>query len=172
MYMKAYLNGRIIPVNQLKINVADRGFLYGDGVFESLRTFGRRPFLQEEHLRRLLSAAKFLSIKTPALPALKPAVSRVIAANRFREYYIKLILTRGEAAGHGLDPGNCRGKPNLIVLAEELREPDPGLYRRGWSATISSLLRANLPTARVKSLCYLDNILAKAEATKAKANEA
>jgi len=170
---KIYLNGKIVSIENAKISVLDRGLLYGDGVFESLRTYYRRPFLLDEHLKRLLAGARFLKIRAPySLTQLKLAVFKTIAANQFREYYIKIILTRGETRGHGLDPSNISGKPNLIILVEELKEYPKTLYAKGWKAIISSIRRTEIPTSRIKSLCYLDNILAKMEAKKQGADEA
>lgn len=160
-------------MNKTKISVLDRGFLYGDGVFESLRTYHRRPFLLEEHLKRLLSGAKSIRMRVPySIAQLKRAVLKTIAANNFKEYYIKIILTRGEAKGHGLDFSNSAGKPSLIILAEELKEYPKTLCTNGWKAIISSVRRADVPTSRIKSLCYLDNALAKEEARRAGADEA
>jgi len=171
--LKIYLNGKIVPINDTKISVLDRGFLYGDGVFESLRTYHHQPFLLEEHLKRLLAGARFLKIRAPSsLSQLKTAVFKTLAANKYKEYYIKVILTRGETRGHGLDPSNVSGKPNLIILVEELKEYPKTLYVRGWKAIISNIRRTEVPTSRIKSLCYIDNILAKAEAKKQGADEA
>lgn len=171
--VKAYLNGKIIPLEEAKISILDRGLLYGDGVFESLRTYNRHPFLLEEHLKRLLAGAKQLKIKAPySLSQLKLEVLKTIAANRFKECYVKIILTRGEAKGHGLDFSNSAGKPTVIVLAEELKEYPKSLFVNGWKAIISTVRRAEVPTSRIKSLCYLDNALAKEEARQAGADEA
>ena len=171
--MKVYLNGKIISSEEAKISVLDRGFLYGDGVFESLRTYRRQPFLLEEHLKRLLAGARFLKIRAPySLAQLKTAVFKTLAANKYQEYYIKVILTRGETRGHGLDPSNVSGKPNLIILVEEFKEYPKTLYIKGWKAIISSIRRTEVPTSRIKSLCYVDNVLAKAEAKKQGADEA
>lgn len=157
----------------MKISVMDRGLLYGDGVFESLRTYRRRPFLLDEHLKRLLKEVKQLKIRLPySLGKLKLMVLKTIAANKFKEYYIKMIVTRGEALGHGLDFSNSAGKPNVIVLAEELKEYPKSIFTQGWMAVISSVRRADVPTSRIKSLCYLDNAIAKTEARKAGADEA
>lgn len=171
--MKVYFNGKIIPVEQAKISVLDRGFLYGDGVFESLRTYNRQPFLLDEHLKRLLAGAKLLKFRALySLSQLKTAVFKTLTANKYKEYYIKVILTRGETRGHGLDPSNVSGKPNLIILVEELKAYPKTLYVRGWKAIISRIRRTEVPTSRIKSLCYVDNILAKAEAKKQGADEA
>lgn len=160
-------------MNKAKVSVLDRGFLYGDGVFESLRTYERRPFLLEEHLKRLSADARQLKIHVPCSPAqLKAAVLKAIAAHKFKECYIKIILTRGKAKGHGLDFSNSTGKPNLIILVEEQKESPKTLFANGWKAIISTIRRTDVPTSRIKSLCYLDNAIAKAEARKAGADEA
>ncbi len=157
----------------MKISVMDRGFLYGDGVFESLRTYRRRPFLLEEHLKRLLREAKQLKIRLPFSPSrLKLMVLKAVARSEFKECYIKIIVTRGEARGHGLDFSNSIGKPSVIVLVEELKEYPKSIFVDGWKAIISSVRRADVPSSRIKSLCYLDNAIAKTEARKAGADEA
>jgi branched-chain amino acid aminotransferase len=170
---KIFLNGRIVPLEQAKISVLDRGFLYGDGVFESLRTYGRRPFLLNEHLKRLLFDAQQLKIKVPySLSQLKTAVLKTVSANNFKEHYIKIIISRGAAKGHGLDPSNAAGKPTVIVLCEELKPYPRSLYEKGWRVIISKTPRASVPTSKIKSLCYVDNMLAMMEAKQAGADEA
>ena len=171
--MKVFFNDRIIPLEKARLSVLDRGFLYGDGVFESFRTYNRKPFLLAAHLKRLLAGAKFLKIRGPFSSArLDAAIDRTIAANPFKECYIKVIITRGQAVGHGLDISNACGKPTLLILVEEFAAPPKELYHNGWSVIIPSIRRADQPTSRIKSLCYLDNLLAKAEAKKKGANEA
>lgn len=168
-----YLNGKLLPLTDARLSVTDRGLFYGDGIFESLRTYGGRPFLLEEHLKRLLHGLKFIRIK-PRLTAsqIKSAVLKTLAANKFQEAYIKIIVTRGEAKGHGLDPANAAGQPTIIILVEELQPYPKTLYEKGWSAIISSIIRPNVPTSKIKSLCYVDNMLAKLEAKKKGADEA
>jgi branched-chain amino acid aminotransferase len=171
--VKIYFNGKILPIEEARVPVLDRGLLYGDGLFESLRTYNRRPFLLEEHLKRLLAGARLLKIKLPcSLAQLKLAVLKTVASNPFREHYIKIIITRGEAKGHGLDFSNSTGKPTVIVFDEEMKEYPRNTFTRGWKAVISSVRRTEIPTSRIKSLCYLDNALAMAEARRAGANEA
>ena len=172
--MKVFLNGRILPIEAAQISILDRGLLYGDGVFESIRTYNRRPFLLDEHLKRLLSGVKLLRIPLPySLPRVRSAVLKTIAANpSFKECYIKIIVTRGEAKAHGLVFSNSTGKPNLIILVEELKEYPQSAFIQGWKAIISSIRKVDVPTARIKSLCYLDNAIAKEEARNAGANEA
>jgi len=170
---KVYLNGKILPAHKATISVFDRGLFYGDGVFESLRTYRGKPFLLEEHLKRLLLGLKFLKIRPPlSLPQFKIAVLRTLFANKFKESYIKIIVTRGETREHGLDPSFAAGKPNVIILVEPLKAYPKSILVTGWKAVISRIIRANTPSSRIKSLCYLDNILAKMEASRAGANEA
>jgi branched-chain amino acid aminotransferase len=169
---KVYLNGKLLPLSQAALPVMDRGFLYGDGVFESLRTYGRQPFLLEEHIKRLLSGARSIRLRPPlSAGQIRSAVLKTLAANNFKESYIKIILTRGVAKGHGLALNNTVGKPNFLILVEELKD-NQAAFIGGWKIIISSIKKAELPTARLKSLCYLDNALALAEAKKAGANEA
>jgi branched-chain amino acid aminotransferase len=170
---KIFINGKMKESRDAKISVFDRGFLYGDGVFESFRTYHRKPFLTEEHLKRLLAGAKTIRLPLPySLSKIKLLVSKIIATNRYPECYIKIILTRGEASGHGLNLCNVRGKPNLIILAEKFLPPPHSLFKRGWKVIISSVRKAETPTSRLKSLCYLDNAMARMGASQAGADEA
>lgn len=168
-----YLNGKLVPLKEAKVSVLDRGLQYGDGVFESLRTYNQKPFLLEQHLKRLLKGAKLLRIRPlPSLAQLKIAAFKTLAANNFKESYIKIIITRGEAKKHGLNSKNAAGKPNIIILVEEQKPYPKAIFSKGWKAIISSVVRPDVPTSRIKSLCYLDNILAKIEAQKSGADEA
>jgi branched-chain amino acid aminotransferase len=170
---KIYLNGKLVPAATARVSVFDRGFLYGDGIFESLRTFKRRPFLLDEHLKRLLLGAKLLKIcLPPSLTQLKTAVLKTIAANNFQECYLKVIVTRGGAKSHGLDPKNSTGRPTVLVLCEELKPYPELLYVKGWKVIISKIIRPSVPTSKIKSLCYADNMLALTAAKQAGADEA
>ena len=173
MKNKIYLNGQILPLEEAKISVLDRGLLYGDGVFESLRTYKGKPFLLEGHIKRLLKGLKALKIRAPlSAGQLKSAVLKTIAANKFKESYIKIIITRGSAKGHGLDPKNTAGKASLIIMAEEQKPYPKNTFISGWKAIVSSIIRPNVPTSHLKTLCYVNNLLAKAEAKKLGADEA
>lgn len=170
---KVYINGKIIDAEQANVSILDRGFLYGDGVFETLRTYNKRPFLLDQHIKRLLRSLKLIKIKAPLSAAqLKLAVLKTIGANNYTESYIKIIATRGQAKEHGLDPKKTSGKPTLIILVEEQKPFPPTLFTKGLKAIVSSVVRPEIPTSRVKSLCYLNNILAKLEAKRAGADEA
>ncbi len=155
------------------ISILDRGFLYGDGVFESFRTYNKKPFLLDAHIKRLFHGLKVIGIRPPfSLQQLKGVVAKTLKANNFPESYIKIIITRGKAKGHGLDIKNSAGKPTVIVWVEEQKPFPKTLYKKGWKAAISSIIRADVPTSKIKSLNYLDNILARAEAGRRGANEA
>jgi branched-chain amino acid aminotransferase len=170
---KAYINGKIVTLEKASLPVLDRGFLYGDGVFESLRTYDKKPFQLEGHLKRLISSAKLIRIrKLPTVAELKSAVLKTVAANNFPESYIKIIITRGDIKGHGLDPQNVASKPRIIVLVEPQSPLPKKIIEQGWKAIISSIVKPDVPTSRIKSLNYTNSILAKIEAKKYAANEA
>ncbi|MEA3493860.1 MAG: branched-chain-amino-acid transaminase [Candidatus Margulisiibacteriota bacterium] len=171
--MKIFIDGKIIPSEKATISVFDRGLFYGDGVFESLRTYNGKAFQLDEHLKRLVKGTKSLKIRLPySIKQLKQAVVKTIAANKFEESYIKIIVTRGKSMGHGLDPRNVEGKATLIIIVEKQKVFSQKIYSSGWKAIISSVKKANVPISKIKSLNYLDNILAKIEANKTGANEA
>ncbi len=171
--MKLFIDGKIVPQEKALISVFDRGFFYGDGVFESLRTYNGKPFLLDEHLKRLIKGAKTLKIRLPfSLKQLKQAVHKVLAVNKFEESYIKIIITRGRSKGHGLDPRKIAGKATLIIIVEKQKAFPQKIFTSGWKAIISSIKKTDVPSSKIKSLNYLDSILAKIEANKAGANEA
>ena len=171
--LKAYVNGKIVPLKEAGISVLDRGLLYGDGVFESLRTYNRKPFQLDQHLKRLLRGAKALSIRSlPSFVQLKIAALRTIKANKFQESYIKIIITRGQARKHGLSPKNIIGKPTIIIIVEEQKPYPKKIFTSGWKTIISSIVRPDVPASRIKSLNYVNSVLAMIEAKKAGANEA
>ena len=170
---KAFFNGKIIPLSEVSISVFDRGFLYGDGLFESLRTYNRRPFLLDQHIKRLYRGLKLTRIRPPmSAKQLKLAVLKTLATNNFKESYIKIIITRGTAIGHGLSQDKVKSKASLIILVEEQKDYAKQTFTKGWKAIISSIIRPEIPTSQIKSLCYLTNILAMMETKKRGANEA
>ena len=170
---KNYLNGKILPLQEAAILVLDRGLFYGDGIFESFRTYNGRPFQLEQHLKRLLRGAKTLYIRSlPGAAQLKNAVLKTIAANKFKESYIKIIITRGPAKRHGVSPKNTTGKPTIIIIVEEQKPYPKKIFINGWKSIVSQVIKPDVPSSRIKSLNYVNNILAKREAEKAKADEA
>ena len=167
--MNWFFNGQIIPQTEARLPVSDRGFLYGDGVFESLRTYQRIPFLLAEHLHRLFFDAKAIKLTPPfTKKQVASAVEKVIERNKGGELYLKIIMTRGSTQKHGLAFANLAGKPNFIIMAEPL----PATGEKLWRTAIPGLIKAASPTSRLKSLCYLDNILALNEARLSGADEA
>ncbi|MFH1710575.1 MAG: aminotransferase class IV [bacterium] len=166
--MSAWFNGKLMPKNNVRIDPLDRGFMYGDGVFESLRTYNGRPFMLDEHLKRLYKATKLLHIKALDL---KSAVLRTLKADGHKESYIKIMITRGVAAGHGLDPKNVISKPTILITADKLKGYPPATYLKGWSAIITDIKRGDT-LANTKTLNYANNILAKFEASERNASEA
>ncbi len=155
------------------ISVLDRGLFYGDGIFESFRTYNGKPFQLDAHLKRLLRGARTLYMRAlPGAAQLKTAVLKTIEANNFKESYIKIIITRGPAKQHGLSPKNAIGKPTVIIIVEEQRPQPKKAFSDGWKAIISQVSKPDVPSSRIKSLNYINNLLAKREAEKAKADEA
>ncbi len=168
MSKKAFFNNKLVDIDSLKISPFDRGFMYGDGVFESLRTYNGKPFLLDEHLSRLEKDAKTIGIKISLTKEkLKAAVLKLIKVNGYKESYIKIIVTRGIAKQHGLSIKNSQ-KSNLIILAEKQEQEQ----KQEWIIKISSIIKYKTPISHIKSLNYLENILAKKEAEEAGADEA
>ncbi|MFH1617709.1 MAG: aminotransferase class IV [Candidatus Margulisiibacteriota bacterium] len=171
--MKAYVNGKIVDLENARISISDRGLLYGDGVFESLRTFGGKPFMLKQHIDRLGSSAKVIgiSIKNYKLEIINK-VNILIKQNGFGESYVKIIITRGEMSRHGISPGNAKGKPAVVIMVQPLAELPEAIYMKGWRAVISSIVRPDSTISRIKSLNYLQMLLAKMEADRAGVEEA
>lgn len=170
---KVFLNGRIVPAARAAIPIDDHGFLYGDGVYETVRVYRGRAFLLNEHLRRLDRSLKGLRLRPPmALAAIGRAVVKTVAANRLAEAVVRVTLTRGPGP-RGLDPALCR-RPTLLITAVPVRMPPPALYRAGVTAAVVSI-RRNSPAAlppQIKSISCLNGVLAKMEASRRGAFEA
>lgn len=165
---KIFINGKIVNEEDAKISIFDRGFLYGDGLFESLRTFNGEPFLLDEHLKRLFKSAAELKIKIPySKTKIKKIVARLLKLNKFKESYIKIIVTRGEVKTHGLSQKNVKGKASVTIIIEKIAERKSN---KTWK--IITVKSARGKTAKIKSLNYLENIMTKAAAEKAGADEA
>ncbi|TWT88539.1 Branched-chain-amino-acid aminotransferase [Pseudobythopirellula maris] len=167
-----WINGKLVPAAEATVSVFDHGLLYGDGVFEGLRIYGGKVFRLEEHLKRLYESAKAIWLEIPiAVDALAAATNETVAANKLVDGYIRLIVTRG-AGTLGLDPRNC--DPRVIIIADTIRLYPAEYYENGLEIITSSVIR-NHPAAlspRVKSLNYLNNILAKIEGIQAGCIEA
>ncbi len=171
--MKIYLNGQLVDKDKACISVFDHGLLYGDGVFEGIRAYNGRIFKLREHLDRLFNSARAIMLQVPVSKKnLEEAVIATLRANRLKDAYIRLIVTRGEG-DLGLDTRKCT-KPSLIIITDKISLYPQELYDTGLSVMTSSV-RRNIAEALnpcIKSLNYLNNVLAKAEAARQNAPEA
>ena len=166
------MNDRIVPEAEAKVSVYDHGFLYGDGVYETMRAYGGCVFMLERHLERLGRSASLVRLALPEEGAVGMAVRDTLAANELSEAYVRITVSRGPGP-IGLDPDLCR-KPTLVVVAERFREYPVAFYENGMTVTLAKT-RRNLREAinpGIKSLNFLNNILAKIEAKDRGADEA
>lgn len=172
--MKIYINGKFYEKESAKISVFDHGLLYGDGVFEGIRAYNRRVFKLKEHIDRLFESAQSIMLKIPLnREQLIKAVVQTIIANKLNNAYIRLVVTRGEG-DLGLDPRKCCKGATVIIIADKVALYPQKLYQEGLSIVTVPTVR-NLPEAlnpQIKSLNYLNNILAKIEAANAGCDEA
>ena len=165
-----YINGSIVPQQQAKVSVTDYGFLYGYGLFETMRAYGGRVFRLERHVNRLAESAEFLGIPIDKLE-LETAVGNIIQANRLRDARIRITVSIGEG-GLAPDPASCTS-PTVLVMAGEYKPHPEKVYQRGFRAVVSSLRRnSQSPLSRLKSTSYLESMLARQEARQADADEA
>ncbi len=173
MGLKIYLNGKLVDRADAKVSVFDHGLLYGDGVFEGIRSYDGLIFKLQEHVDRLFESAQTLMLRIPLTkPQLTRAIIRVLRANRLTNAYIRLVVTRGEG-DLGLDPRKCP-RPTLFIIADRIVLYPKRLYDQGLSL-ITVPTQRNIPEAlnpMIKTLNYLNNILAKIEATTAGFEEA
>jgi branched-chain amino acid aminotransferase len=173
MSPKVYIGGTLYDKADAKISVFDHGVLYGDGVFEGIRSYAGRVFRLEQHVARLYDSARAIHLVIPMSPkAMAQAVVDTLAANDLRDAYIRLIVTRG-AGSLGLDPRKTTD-PQVIIITDSIQLYPAELYEHGLKIITAGTIR-NHPAAlnpRIKSLNYLNNILAKIEATNAGCLEA
>lgn len=168
-----WLDGTLVPEDQARVSVFDHGLLYGDGVFEGIRFYQRRAFRLHAHLRRLRHSAMAINLTLPyTLPELETAVDEVIQAYPHADGYLRLVITRGKGS-LGINPVSCpRG--TTFILADTLSVVDPQVRQHGAKLIIAATRR--LPPdgldARIKSLNYLNHVLARIEANRANADEA
>lgn len=173
--MKIYINGKLVDRAKAQISVFDHGLLYGDGVFEGIRSYNGLVFKLREHIDRLFESMHTIMLQIPlSKKQLEEAVIKTLKANKLKNAYIRLIVTRGEG-DLGLDPRKCP-KPTIIIITDKIAlYPNPErLYRKGLEL-ITVPTQRNIPEAlnpQIKSLNYLNNILAKIEATNSGVQEA
>jgi branched-chain amino acid aminotransferase len=172
MNLKIYIDGNFYDQSEAKISVFDHGLLYGDGVFEGIRFYDDRVFRFEEHIDRLWDSAKAIALELPvSKPELTAATLETIRQNDLHNGYVRLIVTRG-VGSLGLSPDSCR-RPSIIIIAATIALYPEELYHKGLTM-ITCATRRTSPAAlngRVKSLNYLNNIMAKLEAQHAGAGE-
>jgi branched-chain amino acid aminotransferase len=165
-----YIDGEYYPESQAKVSVFDHGLLYGDGVFEGIRAYNGYVFKLDEHVKRLYESAKAIELRIPlSMNEFKEAILSTIRKNTLQDSYIRVVVTRGRG-DLGLDPRKCP-KPTVIIIASYMTPLYEGLNA---TAAIASTRRNALTALNpmIKSLNYLNNILAKIEANKAGTNEA
>lgn len=171
--MKIYIDGKFVDEKDAKVSVFDHGLLYGDGVFEGIRAYNGRVFRLKEHIDRLFFSAKAILLTIPATHTeLIEAVVDTCRRNKLREGYIRLVVTRG-VGGLGLNPNRCQ-RPSIIIIADKIQLYPEEYYEKGLDIITVPTVR-NLHSAvnpAIKSLNYLNNILAKIEANNAGCEEA
>ncbi|MCA9052430.1 MAG: branched-chain-amino-acid transaminase [Planctomycetaceae bacterium] len=173
MSTQVYVSGRLLPKEQATVSVYDHGLLYGDGVFEGIRVYNKRVFLLEEHVRRLYDSAKAIRLEIPISPEeMTKAVEETVKANGLTDGYVRLVVTRG-AGSLGLDIRKT-SHPQVIIIADTITLYPEELYENGMSIITASTIRNHSAalSPRIKSLNYLNNILAKIEGTDAGCAEA
>ena len=171
-FMLIYIDGEFLPKAEAKVSVFDHGLLYGDGVFEGIRSYNGRVFKLDEHLERLYDSAKSIMLQIPIpIETMKETVLETLRRNHLTEAYIRLIVTRG-VGDLGLDPDKCP-KPSIIIIADKIVLYPQKFYEDGLEIVTASVRRnyAEAINPRIKSLNYLNNILAKIEGKQAGAEE-
>jgi branched-chain amino acid aminotransferase len=173
MSLKIYLDGKLVDQDEAKVSVFDHGLLYGDGVFEGIRSYKGLIFKLREHLDRLFESARTLMLSVPlSKEGLEKAIIQTLQANRLSDAYIRLVVTRGYG-DLGLDPRKCP-TPSLFIITDKIALYPKEFYEKGLVLAAVPTVR-NHPEAlnpRLKTLNYLNNILAKIEATNAGVDEA
>ncbi|MBW7898293.1 Branched-chain-amino-acid aminotransferase [Candidatus Brocadiaceae bacterium B188] len=173
MSLKIYLNGKILPQEDAKISVFDHGLLYGDGVFEGIRAYNGKIFMLQQHMDRLYDSAKAIALKIPITKdEMAEAIKKTMAANNLTDSYIRLVVTRG-VGKLGLDPNKC-AVPQIIIITDTIELYSKALYERGLDIVTVTTIRNHFSALdpKIKSLNYLNNILAKLESIEAGAGEA
>ena len=170
--MLIYIDGEFLPKAEAKVSVFDHGLLYGDGVFEGIRSYNGRVFKLDDHLKRLYDSAKSIMLQIPIpIETMKETVLETLRRNHLSEAYIRLVVTRG-VGDLGLDPDKCP-KPSIIIIADKITLYPQKFYEEGLEIVTVSVRRnySEAINPRIKSLNYLNNILAKIEGKQSGAEE-
>jgi branched-chain amino acid aminotransferase len=173
MSLKIWMDGALVDKSAATVSVYDHGLLYGDGVFEGMRVYHGKLFEADAHLRRLFESARAIRLAVPySAQQLRAATDQTVAANGFTDCYVRLVVTRGPGT-LGLDPDKCP-RPCTFIIADTISLYPQAMYDQGMPVITASVMRnhPNTVPPRVKSLNYLNNILAKMEATDAGVPEA
>ncbi len=160
-----YIDGKFVPESEAKISVFDHGFLYGDGVFEGIRAYNGKVFKLREHIDRLYDSAKAIALEIPiSKEEFMKIILETLRVNNLRDAYIRPIVTRG-IGDLGLDPRKC-SKPTIIVITRPWGKLYGDLYEKGLKAVTVTIRRNPIDSLppNIKSLNYLNNVLAKIEA--------
>jgi branched-chain amino acid aminotransferase len=170
--MLAYVNGHFVPRDEARVSVYDHGYLYGDGIYETMRAYGGNIFLLNRHLSRLKLSADAISLNLPLpLEKIGSALIESLTVNKLREAYIRIQISRGPGE-IGLDPALCPA-PTMVILVKHFKDYPAELYENGVAVAVVKT-RRNHPLAQdpaIKSTNFLNNILAKIESLKAGAYE-
>lgn len=168
-----YINGEFVDSDKAVVSVFDHGYLYGDGIFEGIRAYNGTVFKLKEHLKRLYSMSKALLLDIPiTIEEMEEKVCETVKRNNLRDAYIRLVVSRGKG-DLGLDPYKC-DKPTIVIIADKIALYPEETYEKGLKIITSTYRRNSIQTLdpQIKSLNYLNNILAKIEAVKAGYSEA
>lgn len=164
-----FVDGEFVPKEQAKVSVFDHGFLYGDGVFEGIRAYNGRVFRLDEHVDRLYRSAKAIMLAVPyPRERLRELILETCRRNGLSNGYIRVVVSRGPG-DLGIDPRNCPGPATVVIIADKLTMYPASMYENGM-AVVTTTTRRNSPAAldpNIKSLNYLNNILAKIEVNRA-----
>lgn len=171
--MKIYMDGKLVEKEEAKVSVFDHGLLYGDGVFEGIRAYNGRVFRLREHLDRLYGSARAIRLEIPlSKKEMEAAIIDTLRANKLKDAYIRPIVTRG-VGDLGLDPDKCP-KASVIIIADKIKLYNEDLYTSGLEVITAATKRTSPEALNpcIKSLNYLNNILAKLEAKRNGVEEA
>jgi branched-chain amino acid aminotransferase len=173
MGRKIYINGKLVDKDKATVSVFDHGLLYGDGVFEGIRSYGGLVFKLREHIDRLFESAHAITLNMPLTKeGFVRAVISTLKVNKLKDAYIRLVVTRG-TGDLGLDPRKCKS-PTIIIITDKITLYPEEYYKKGLNIVTVPTQR-NVPEAlnpQIKSLNYLNNILAKIEAINSNVEEA
>ena len=171
--MTIWIDGKFVNKADAVVSVFDHGLLYGDGVFEGIRVYAGNIFKLEEHITRLYQSAKAIMLELPMMPdEMSDIVLKAVARDASEDSYIRVVVTRGEG-NLGLDPSSC-ARPSVIVIVDKVQLYPKDLYDSGIRVITASVRRIppECLDPAIKSLNYLNNVLARAEATRAGCHEA